>query len=48
MARVVCGIDQRLAELYGGYGEYGWAAEAVHAAVGWNFKFHPSEVSGRR
>jgi hypothetical protein len=26
------------------YGEFAWAAEAVGAAVGWNFKFNPSEM----
>ena len=30
---------------YDAYGpQFAWAAEAVSAAVGWNFKFHPSEV----
>ena len=28
---------------YSAYGDYAWAAEAVGAAVGWNFVFGPSE-----
>ena len=29
---------------YSAYGDYAWAAEAVGAAVGWNFVFGPSEL----
>eukprot|EP01043_Picozoa_sp_COSAG02_P030304 COSAG02_NODE_1928_length_10338_cov_85.895888_2_plen_789_part_00 len=41
---VVAANRAALYSSYAGYGKYAWAAEAVGAAVGWNFKFAPSEL----
>ena len=40
----IAGQKAALLKSYASYGDYSWAAESVGAAVGWNFKFHPSEV----
>jgi hypothetical protein len=36
---------QALLKSYEQYGDYAWAAEAVGAATGWNFKVHPGPPS---
>ena len=43
-AAVIASNRAALYDSYTAYGDFAWAAEAVGAAVGWNFKFAPSEL----